>query len=97
MAFEKGYGYFRSGYYQQALEQFERGKMITHEYPSNFLGVSMTLMQMVEEGAIPENQIRLTVRNAEKNLEVCLLISPGGQDYVEAMKAIQELKRKHNL
>jgi len=95
--FEKGYGYFRSGHFQQALEQFEKGKTITHEYPSNFFGVSMTLMQMIEVGAIPEDQIRLTVRNAEKNLEICLLISPKEQDYVEAMKVIQEFKKIHDV
>ena len=97
MTFDKGYGYFKSGHHQQALEYFEKGKMITHEYPSNFFGVSMTLMQMIEMGEIPENQIRLAVRNAEKNLEVCLLISPREQDYLEAMKVIQEFKRKHNI
>jgi len=51
-------------------------------------------MQMIEVGAIPENQIRLALRNAEKNLELCLLISPSQEDYIEAMKIIQDFKSK---
>jgi tetratricopeptide (TPR) repeat protein len=94
LVFDKGYGYFQSGNYLKALEFYEKGKLITHEYPSNFFGVSMTLMQMIEVGAIPKNQIRLALRNAEKNLELCLLISPSQEDYIEAMKIIQDFKRK---
>ena len=92
--FDKGYGCFQSGHYPKALEIFEGGKLITHEYPSNFFGVSMTLMQMLCEGKIPQNQVKFALRNAEKNLEMCLLISPSQEDYVEAMKAIKDFKKK---
>lgn len=95
--FEIGYSYFTSGNYKKALEQFEKGKMITHEFPWNFFGISMTLMQMIEMGVIPDNQIKSTVTNAEKNLEVCLLISPREQDYLDVMKVIQEFKKKNKI
>lgn len=94
MIFEKGFRYFQSGHYPRALELFESGKLITHEYPSNFFGVSMTLMQMIELGEIPKNQIKFALRNAEKNLELCLLISPSQGDYLEAMKAVQIFKQR---
>lgn len=95
--FQIGNTYFTSGEYRKALEQFEQGKMVTHEFPWNFLGASMTTMQMLEKGLIPTDQIRQALKYAEGNLEMCLLISPQEQDYIDRMKAIQEFKKKHSL
>ena len=41
---ETGYRHFQAGRYRKALEQFERGKMVTHEVATNFMGASMTIM-----------------------------------------------------
>lgn len=95
--FERGYRYFQAGRHQEALAQFEKGKMVTHEFPWNFLGTSMTLMQMIETGAIPEDQIQVTLGLAEKNLQACLLISPTQQDYIEMMQVIQEYKKRYDV
>lgn len=95
--FEQGHSLFRTGRYQKALEQFEKGKMVTHEFTWNFLGVSMTIMQMIETGAIPEDQITLAVAMAEKNLKACLLINPKEQDYLNAMKGVQDFKKKRGI
>jgi tetratricopeptide (TPR) repeat protein len=94
---ERGHGYFRAGRYQEALEQFEQGQLVTHEYAGNFLGAGMTLMQMVVTGATPANQIASTVERAEKNLQACLLIAPREPDYLDALRQIQDYKRKHNI
>jgi hypothetical protein len=95
--FETGYGYFRSGQYREALEQFEKGKLVTQEFPGNFLGTSMTIMQMIETGAIPEEQFAWAVTQAEQNLKVCLLINPREKDYINVMNALQDFKKKHNI
>ena len=57
--YEIGNGFFQSGRYKEALEQFEKGKLLTNKFPGNFFGVSMTIMQMIEVGAIPKDQIPL--------------------------------------
>jgi hypothetical protein len=95
--FEQGNRHFQAGRYRQALAQFEKGKMVTHEFPWNFMGASMTLMQMIETGEVPKDQIKETLAMAEKNLQACLLISPTQQDYVQAMQIIQEYKRRYNV
>ncbi len=94
---ERGQSYFKSGNYQKALEQFEKGKMVTHEFTWNFLGASMTIMQMIETGAIPEDQMAMAIAKAEKDLQACLLISPREQDYLNALQGIQDFKKKHNI
>jgi hypothetical protein len=94
---EQGFSLFRSDHYQKALEQFEKGKMVTHEFTWNFLGASMTIMQMIEKGVIPEDQMRLAVALAEKNITACLLINPQEQDYITAMKDIQDFKKKRGI
>ncbi len=94
---ERGFSYFRSGLYLKALEQFEKGKMISHEFTWNFLGVSMTIMQMLETGTVPKDQFTRAVKYAEKNLEVCLLLAPHEQDYLDAMRGIQDFKKRHNI
>ena len=95
--FERGNRHFQAGRYRQALAQFEKGKMVTHEFPWNFMGVSMTLMQMIEEGQVPEEEIKYALGMAEKNLQACLLISPTQPDYVTAMQIIQDYKKKYNV
>jgi hypothetical protein len=82
---------------RKLFEQFEKGKMVTHEFTWNFLGASMTIMQMVETGAIPEDQIAMAIAKAEKDLQACLLISPREQDYLNALQGIQDFKKKHNI
>jgi hypothetical protein len=94
---EHGFDAFRAGRYQEALQHFEQGQLVTHEYPSNLLGISMTLMQMVVTGAIPAAKIPATVARAEKCVRACLLIAPNDPVYLDALKEIQDYKQKHNL
>ena len=93
--FERGNSHLNSGNYLEALEEFERGKMITHLFPGNFLGAGMTFMRMVVTGALSKHRIELAIMYAEMNLNACLLISPGNQDYLGAMAVIQEYKEKY--
>lgn len=95
--FERGYSCFRRGKYQKALRWFEEGKKATGEFPWNSFGVAMTLLQMIEAGKIPDGEIAFTLAMAEKNLQQCLLISPREQDYLDAMKAIQDLRAKYGI
>jgi hypothetical protein len=95
--FERGLRHFQSGRYRRALAEFEKGKMVSHEFPWNFVGASMTLMQMIEKDEIPEDQIKVTLAMAEKNLQACLLISPTQQDYLDAMQVIQDYKKRYNV
>ena len=95
--FDQGNKYFQAGKYYQALEKFEEGKLISHEFPWNFLGASMTLMQMVETKTIPDDLYSLAVAFAEKNIHACILISPREQDYHHALKVIQDYKNKYPL
>lgn len=94
---ERGHSYFNSSQYQQALEEFEKGKMVTHEVPWNFLGASMTYMQMVVTGAVPEDQVIIYVERAEKNIQACLLISPRDQVYLDAKRNIEDYRKRHNI
>ena len=71
--------------------------MATYEFPWNFFGASMTLMQMIKTGAIPEGQVELAVTRAEKNLEACLLTTPREQDYLDMMVAIQDFRKSHSI
>jgi tetratricopeptide (TPR) repeat protein len=95
--YERGSSYFRAGRYQEALLQFEQGQLVTHEYPSNLLGISMTLMQMVMTGAIPADQIASAVERAEKSIQACLLIAPSDPNYLAALRQVQDYKRKYNF
>ncbi|MCB9419758.1 MAG: hypothetical protein H6667_08135 [Ardenticatenaceae bacterium] len=73
---KRGHAHFRAGRYQKALKEFRMGMPVTHEFPWNFFGASMTLMQMVEKGHVPEDQILATILEAENFLKICLLIDP---------------------
>jgi tetratricopeptide (TPR) repeat protein len=95
--FENGNRLFQSGCYKEALEQFEKGKLVTRKFPGNFLGVSMTAMQMIEVGAISEDQIPFYLEKAEKNIEQCLRIAPTHLDYLRAKNIIRDYKRKHHV
>ena len=55
--YEIGNGFFKSGGYQKAFEQFEKGKLHSRKFAGNYFGVSMTAMQMIEVGAIPKDQV----------------------------------------
>jgi hypothetical protein len=94
---ERGFRHFNAGRYQKALKEFERGKIVTHEFPWNFLHTSMTLMHMVEIGKIPQDQIPSAIIAAEKNLKMCLLIDPRQQDYIDMMEVIQGYKKRFNV
>lgn len=94
---ERGFAYFRAGRYQEALEQFEAGKMVNQEFTWNCLGAGMTIMRMIEKGASPEYPIAVAVAKAEKDVQMCLLIDPKEPDYVNAMQAIKEFKKRHNI
>lgn len=95
--FEIGYSYFRSGRYQEALEQYEQGKLQSSKFPGNFLGVSMTAMQMIEVGTIPTDQVPFYLEKAEQNIDQCLRIAPTHQDYLTAKNIIGEYKKKFHV
>ena len=92
--FQTGNAFFQSGRYQEALAQFEKGKRLSSQFPGNFLGVSMTIMQMIERGAIPEDQISQCLERAEQNIDECLRIAPNHADYLSAKSMIRGYKKK---
>ncbi len=95
--FEIGYGFFQSGRYKEALEQYEKGKLLSNKFPGNFLGVSMTAMQMVEVGAIPADQFPFYLEKAEQNIDQCLRIAPTHPDYLSAKNIIGDYKKKYHV
>jgi tetratricopeptide (TPR) repeat protein len=95
--FQIGNSLFQSGRCQEALEQFERGKLVTNQFPGNFLGVSMVTMQMIEIGAIPKDQIPFYLEKADQNIDQCLRIAPTHLDYINAKKIIGEYKKKYHM
>jgi tetratricopeptide (TPR) repeat protein len=95
--FEIGYGFFQSGRYKEALEQYEKGKLLSNKFPGNFLGVSMTAMQMIEIGAIPKDQFPFYLEKAEQNIDQCLRIAPTNPDYQRSKIVIGEYKEKYHV
>lgn len=95
--FEIGNGLFQSGRYKEALEHFEKGKLHANGFPGNFLGVSMTAMQMIELGAIAGDQIPFYLGRAEQNIDECLRIAPSHHDYLRAKEIIRDYRRKHHV
>jgi tetratricopeptide (TPR) repeat protein len=94
--FQLGNDYFQAGRYKDALEQFEKGKIITTKFSGNFFGVSMVSMQMIELGMIPKEQIPIFLSKAEMNIEECLRLAPNHSDYLLAQNIIREYKNKHH-
>lgn len=97
LTFEQGNKLFQARRYHRALEIFEKGKLISHEFPWNFLGASMTRMQMVATKSIPKEQYALTIALAEKDIQVCIQISPSEPDYQTVWKEIKKYKKKYPL
>lgn len=95
--FEIGNGYFQSNRYKEALKQFEKGKLLSKQFPGNFLGVSMVTMQMIEVGAIPKDQIQSFLEKADQNINQCLQIAPTHLEYINAKKIIGEYKKKYQV
>lgn len=95
--FEIGNGFFQSGRYKEALEQFEKGKLLTNKFPGNYFGVSMTAMQMIEVGAISKDQFPFYLEKAEQNIDQCLQIAPANPDYQRSKIIIREYKKKYHV
>ena len=95
--FQIGNGLFQSNRYPEALEQFERGKLLSNKFPGNFLGVSMVAMQMIEVGVIAKDQIPSYLEKADQNIDECLRIAPMHLDYLEAKNIIRDYKKKYLL
>jgi tetratricopeptide (TPR) repeat protein len=95
--FQIGNGFFQSGRCKEALEQFEKGKLVTNKFPGNFFGVSMVAMHMIEIGAIPKDQIPFYLEKADLNIDQCLRIAPIHSDYISAKKIIGEYKKKYHV
>jgi tetratricopeptide (TPR) repeat protein len=95
--FQIGNGFFQSGRCQGALEQFEKGKLVTDKFPGNYLGVSMVTMQMIEKGVIPGDQIQFYLEKADQNIEQCLRIAPTNPEYQRAKTIIGEYKKKYHV
>ena len=95
--FQIGNGFFQSGRCKEALEQFEKGKLVTNKFPGNFFGVSMVAMHMIEIGAIPRDQIPFYLEKAEQNIDQCLQIAPTNSDYQRSKIIIGEYKKKYRV
>ena len=95
--FEKGYSHFVADRYWKALEKYEQGTLVSGEFPWNYFGRAMTLMQMIEIGAMPESKIGLALGLAEKDVRQCLLLCPGEQDYQDMLRVILEHRKKHEV
>jgi|WetSurMetagenome_2_1015567.scaffolds.fasta_scaffold18900_2 tetratricopeptide (TPR) repeat protein len=95
--FEIGQGFFQTGRYKEALEQFEKGKLLTNKFPGNYFGISMTAMQMIEVGAIPRDQIPFYLEKAEQNIDLCMQIAPTNPDYQRSKIIIGEYKNKYQV
>jgi tetratricopeptide (TPR) repeat protein len=95
--FQMGNSFFQANRYKEALEQFEKGKLLSNKFPGNFLGVSMVAMHMIEVGAIPKDQIPLYLEKAEQNIDQCLRIAPIHPDYLNAKNIIGEYKKKYHV
>jgi len=95
--FEIGNGYFQSNRYKEALGQFEKGKLLSKQFPGNFFGISMTTMQMIEVGAIPSDQIPFYLEKADQNIDQCLRIAPTNSDYQSAKNIIGDYKKKNHV
>jgi len=95
--FEIGYRYFQSGRYKEALEQYEKGILVSNRFPGNYFGVCMTAMQMIEVGAISTEQIPYYLKMAEQNMDQCLRIAPSRQDYLSVKNIIGENKKKYHV
>ena len=93
--YEKGYSHFRAGRYWNALQQYEQGTLVSGEFPWNYFGRAMTLMHMIEIGAMPESKIGLALALAVKDVQNCLLICPNERDYKDALRVIREYRKKH--
>jgi hypothetical protein len=93
--FDQGHGYFRAGRYHEALALFEQGIVLSKKYPWHFLGISMTTMQMIETGAIQEDQIAVQLAKAEYYIDQCLQIAPTERDYWEMKKAIRNYSLRY--
>lgn len=93
--YERGNAFFEAGRYEEAMEQFEKGTSLSKNFAGNFLGISMTAMQMIEGGAIPKDRIPFYLEKAEKNSDVCLRIAPTHLDYLRARNAIRDYKKRY--
>jgi tetratricopeptide (TPR) repeat protein len=95
--FQIGNGFFQSGRCKEALEQFEKGKLVMNKFPGNFFGVSMVAMHMIEIGAIPKDQIPFYLEKAKQNIDQCLLIAPTNPDYQRTKIIIGEYENKYRV
>jgi tetratricopeptide (TPR) repeat protein len=93
--FQIGNAFFQSGRCKEALEQFEKGKLVTNRFPGNSFGVSMVVMHMIERGAIPRDQIPFYLEKAEQNIDQCLRIAPTNPDYQRSKIVIGEYRKKY--
>jgi tetratricopeptide (TPR) repeat protein len=93
--FERGNQEFLAGQYHKALEQFEQGTRIAPNIPGNFLGISMTLMQMVERHIIPKDQTRMYLDRAIYYMQECVRLAPGEKDYWYILEQIKQAQKRH--
>ncbi len=57
----------------------------------------MTIMHMIVTGAIPEDDILMSLDKAEENIDACLRIAPEERDYLNAQREIREFKKRHSM
>ena len=91
--FEHGHSLYNAGKYEEAIEQFEKGKVLANYLPGNYFGITLTILEMIEKGLIPNNQIKQELIRAESNVKECLRIFPNEKDYLNIYKLIVEKKK----
>ena len=94
---QTGNEFFQSGRCKEALEQFEKGKLVATRFPGNFFGVSMVSMHMIATGAIPKDQVPVYLDKAEQSINECLRMAPSNQDYQRAKTIITEYKKEYRV
>ena len=93
--FQIGNGFFQSNQLNEALEHFEKGKLVTDKFPGNYMGISMVTMQMIEKGVIPGDQIQFYLEKADQNIDQCLRIAPTNPNYQRAKIIIGEYTKRN--
>lgn len=95
--FETGNNFFNAARYPEALAQFERGQSVAKNLPQNYMGACMSLMQMIETGAVPKEQIAGYLIQAEQNIDACLRLNPTDEGYRNTKKIIGIYKKRFHV
>jgi tetratricopeptide (TPR) repeat protein len=94
---QQGNSLFQANHLEEALEIFEKGKVLFPNIPSMYLGISMVTMQYVELGKVISEQIPEYIKKAELNIKECIRLAPNDYEYIHAKEIIEEYKSKYHI